>query len=58
MWNFVLTDLQGVVHGELTQADARKVSDPWMRIPTARCTIPLWHPLSDTVMTTECMLKC
>lgn len=58
MWSFVLTDLQGVVHGELTGSDQRKVSDPWMRIPTASCVIPLWHPLAETVLTTDCMLKC
>lgn len=58
MWSFVLTDLQGVVHGELLGAEQRKVSDPWMRVPTASCLIPLWHPLALTVLTTDCLLKC
>jgi len=57
-WQFILSDLQGAVHGELTQASSRKVSDPWMRVPTASCSIPLWHPLADTVMSTACLLRC
>jgi hypothetical protein len=56
-WQFILTDLQGVPHGELTGAKERTVTDPWMRIPTASCTIPLWHPLADTALSTDCLLK-
>lgn len=58
MWSFVITDLQGAVQGELTNADERKVTDPWLRIPTASCNIPLWHPMANTVMGTDTLLKC
>ena len=58
VWSFVLTDLSGSVLGEITSADQRKVSLPHMRVPTASFVMPLWHPLADTVLGQECLLKC
>jgi hypothetical protein len=57
-WQFVLTDLLGNVHGELTRASSRKVSLPHLRIPNASCTIPIWHPLAPLATDTDCLLKC
>lgn len=56
-YQFILTDLLGVTHGELTQASERRVTDPHMRVPSASCTIPLAHPLASTVMDTDCLLQ-
>ena len=60
MWQFILTDLQGSPWGELTGADNRSVSDLWMRMGTASCTIPLWHPMANAVMdpAADTMLQC
>lgn len=58
MWQFILTDLNGTVHGELTNAGERKVVLPHLRIPSASFKIHLWHPLASTVMDTDCLLKC
>lgn len=57
MWQFILTDLQGNAHGEVTQASQRKVGLPHLRVPTASFTIPIWHPLGATVMDTDCLLR-
>lgn len=57
-WQFILTDLLGNVHGEVTQADERSVSLPHMRVPSASFKLPLWHPLAATVMDTDCLLRC
>lgn len=57
MWSFVLTDLQGVQIGEVGNADSRKVDLPLMNAPSATFTIPLYHALANTVLTTECLLK-
>ncbi len=57
-WEFILTDLAGVVIGEIKNADARKVTLPHLRVPTASFTLPLWHSLSTTVMDTDCLLRC
>lgn len=57
-WQFILTDLYGTAHGEVTQADERNVSLPHMRVPTASFKLPLWHPLANTVLQTDCLLKC
>lgn len=56
-WQFVVTDLSGNVHGELTKASERKVSLPHMRTPSASCRIPLNHPLADTLSNSDCLLK-
>jgi hypothetical protein len=58
MWQFVLTDLQGVVQGEVTNADERKISLPHLRIPSASFKLPLYHNLADTLLTTDTLLKC
>ncbi len=57
-WSFILTDLQGVVHGELQQASQRKVTLPHLRLPTASFVLPLADPLASTLLTTDCLLKC
>ncbi len=58
-WQFVLTDLFGVVHGDvLNTVGDRKVQFPHMRIPTASFAIPLTNPYATTVMDTDCLLKC
>ena len=57
-WQFILTDLAGVEHGELRGADERRVSLPHLRIPTASCRIPLWHSLAPIATETDCLLKC
>lgn len=57
-WSFVVTDLQGNVHGEVRQATSRNVTLPHLRIPSASFTLPLWDPLATTVMDTDCLLKC
>jgi hypothetical protein len=57
-WKFILTDLQGNVHGEVRQASSRNVTLPHLRIPSASFTMPLWDSLATTVMDTDCLLKC
>lgn len=57
-WQFVLTDLNGNVHGEVTNADERKVVLPHMRVPSATMKLPLAHSLANTVMDTDTLLKC
>lgn len=57
LWTFVLTDLQGVVQGEINNADARQVVLPLNRLPTATFRIPLAHPLANTVLSQDCMVK-
>jgi hypothetical protein len=57
-WEFVLTDLAGVVIGQIQNADSRKVTLPHLRVPTASFTIPLWHTHATTVMDSDCLLRC
>lgn len=57
-WQFLLTDLYGNVHGEVTKASDRRVSLPHMRVPTASFTISLWDPLADPLVNSECLLRC
>lgn len=57
-WSFVVTDLNGVVHGELLRARERKVALPHLRVPSASCQIQLEDPLAATLATTDCLLKC
>ncbi len=57
-WEFVLTDLNGNVHGEVRNADERKVILPHMRVPSATFKVPLSHYLADTIMDTDTLLKC
>lgn len=57
-WSFVVTDLLGVVQGEIQKATARKVTLPHLRLPTASCTVQLEDPLADTLANTDCLLKC
>lgn len=56
-WQFLLTDLQGTVIGEINQGSDRTVSLPLNRIPTASFTIPLWHNLAPSVLNLDCLLK-
>lgn len=57
-WSFVVTDLNGAVHGELLRASSRKVTLPHMRVPNASCSIQLEDPLAAILTTTDCLLKC
>lgn len=59
-WSFVLTDLQGVVIGEILNADSRTVTLQHKGIPTAGFTLPLWHPLAGNILdvSTDTLLKC
>lgn len=57
-WEFILTDLNGNVHGEIRNATERKVVLPHMRVPSATFNIPLSHTLANTVMDTDTLLKC
>lgn len=54
---YILTDLAGVTVGEITNADERKVSLPHMRVANASFKLPLWHPLANTALTTDCLVK-
>lgn len=56
-WELIATDLNGNVHGEITNATNRKVSLPHMGVPTASCSIPLSHPLANTLLDTDCLIK-
>lgn len=56
-WQFILTDLQGVVQGEIVNADERKIALPHLRVPSAAFRIPLYHDLSDTLLNTDTLLK-
>lgn len=57
-WDFILTDLMGTVHGELTGASDRSVALPHLRLHTASFKIPMWHPLADTLVMTDTLLQC
>jgi hypothetical protein len=57
MWQFILTDLLGNVHGEVTNASARKVTLPHLRVPAASFTVPIENDLAPTVLDTDCLLK-
>ncbi len=57
-WEFILTDLNGNVHGEVRNASERKVTLPHMRVPSASFNIPLTNPLGNTVMDTDTLVKC
>ncbi len=57
MWQFILTDLLGNVHGEVTNAASRKITLPHLRVPAASFTIPISDPLASTVLDTDCLLK-
>lgn len=56
-WQFLLTDLQGVVHGEVTTGDERKIGLPHLRVPSASFNLPLDSPLADVVMNTDTLLR-
>lgn len=53
----MLTDLQGVVLGELLNASERTVTLTHKGIPTAAFKLPLWHPLATSILTTDTLLK-
>jgi hypothetical protein len=57
LWQFILTDLNGGVIGELRNAAERKIVLPHQRIPTCAFRIPLWHPYADTLMNDDNMVK-
>lgn len=56
-WTFVLTDLNGAVLGELIGATQRTLTLPLNRVPTVSFQLPLWHPLGDTVLTQDALVK-
>lgn len=57
MWQFILTDPVGSVHGEVTNASARKVTLPHLRVPSASFTIPIENALAPLALDTDCLLK-
>lgn len=59
-WSFVLTDLQGVVIGEILNASERTLTLAHKGIPAAGFKLPLWHPLAGSLLTTssDTLLKC
>lgn len=57
MWQFILTDLLGNVHGEVTNAAERKVTLPHLRVPSASFTIPIQDTLAPLALDTDCLLK-
>lgn len=57
-WSFIVTDLNGVVQGELTRASSRKIALPHLRVPSASCVIQLEDPLAAILSNTDCLLKC
>lgn len=57
-WQFILTDLAGVVLGELRGASERQVALPHLRLATASFKLPLWHSLANALMTTDTLLQC
>lgn len=57
-WQFILTDLQGQVLGELRNADERKVVLPHLRVPTASFKLPLWNERTNDIMTGDTLVRC
>lgn len=59
-WKFILTELNGTVIGEVTNAKGRSVTLPLNRMPTAAFTIRLDHDLAPDLVTNDktCILKC
>lgn len=57
VYTSVLTDLQGVVLGDLVGATATKVALPHLRVPTASFQLPLWHRRASDLLTKECLIK-
>jgi hypothetical protein len=57
LWNFVLTDLQGAVLGEIIGATNVSLVLPLNRLPTLGFQIPLWHYLAPSILTTDTMVK-
>lgn len=59
-WRFMLTDLHGVVLGELTNTSSRQVTLPLNRVPTASFQILANHYLAPYFMdnTWDGLLKC
>lgn len=56
-WQFLLTDLNGNVHGEVTNASERKVVLPHLRVPSCSFKVPLWHPLAPKMMDEDCLVR-
>lgn len=57
-WKFLLTSMSGlIIYGELTNAIERTVTEPLMGTPSLSCTIRLDHPLANTVLNEECLIK-
>lgn len=57
MWQFVLTNNQGIVEGEAVNASARKVVLPHQRVPSATFTLPMHDHLAEFVMDYDALLK-
>lgn len=57
-WQFIITDLNGNVYGEIKNATERKVALPHMRVPSATFNVPLSHEAANTIMDTDTLLKC
>lgn len=55
--DFILTDLQGVVQGEVMNASDSSVTLPHLRVPSATLRIPLYHDLADFAVNNDSLLK-
>lgn len=53
----VLTDLQGVVKGEVTGASQLKISLRLKGIPSVSLEVPLWHSRAADMLAGDCLLK-
>jgi hypothetical protein len=57
-WQFILSDLLGNTHGEVTDASERKVGLPHLRVPSASFKVPIYHYLAPYLLDTDCLLRC
>lgn len=57
-WQFIVTDLNGTVIGEVNKATERQIVLPHLRVPTASFKLPLWSDMAATIMDSDCLLRC
>jgi hypothetical protein len=57
-WDFLLTDLQGNVLGDIVGAAERAVTLGHKRLPTASFRVPLWHPQAGNLLSGDTLLQC
>lgn len=56
-WQFTATDLNGNTLGDLTQASARSVYLPLMRVPTLSVTLPMTSDMAPLLAATPTMIQ-